>query len=83
MEVKNQKMIIPILMKAQNPSEIKIGGFLPLSVQTALQVITSTSVFNGWGMMGMIIYYCITYFQITKTIYGIFTMMLGFLEENQ
>nr|AYN70677.1 odorant receptor 67d2 [Bactrocera minax] len=57
LEVKNQKMIVPILMKAQNPSEIKIGGFLPLSVQTALQ--------------------------ITKTIYGIFTMMLGFLEENQ
>uniref|UniRef100_A0A5H2X002 Odorant receptor n=1 Tax=Bactrocera latifrons TaxID=174628 RepID=A0A5H2X002_BACLA len=55
--VKNQKMIIPILMKAQNPSEIKVGGFLPLSVQTALQ--------------------------ITKTIYGIFTMMLRFLEENQ
>ncbi|XP_011203704.3 odorant receptor 67d isoform X1 [Bactrocera dorsalis] len=57
LEVKNQKMIIPILMKAQNPSEIKVGGFLPLSVQTALQ--------------------------ITKTIYGIFTMMLRFLEENQ
>ncbi|XP_039957290.1 odorant receptor 67d-like [Bactrocera tryoni] len=57
LEVKNQKMIIPILMKAQNPCEIKVGGFLPLSVQTALK--------------------------ITKTIYGIFTMMLGFLEENQ
>nr|QKN21042.1 odorant receptor [Bactrocera correcta] len=57
LEVKNQKMIIPILMKAQNPSEIKVGGFLPLSVQTALQ--------------------------ITKTIYGIFTMMLGFLEEEE
>ncbi|XP_036317816.1 putative odorant receptor 83c, partial [Rhagoletis pomonella] len=57
LEVKNQKMIIFILMRSQNPSEIKIGGVLPLSVQTALS--------------------------ITKSIYGIFTMMLGFLDEEQ
>lgn len=41
-------MIVPILMKAQNPSEIKIGGFLPLSVQTALQVIMSSSDLNEY-----------------------------------
>ncbi|XP_039957291.1 odorant receptor 67d-like [Bactrocera neohumeralis] len=57
LDVKGRKMMILVLMKSQNPSEIKIGGVLPLSVQTALQ--------------------------ITKTIYGIFTMMLGFLDEEQ
>ncbi|XP_067613824.1 odorant receptor 67d-like [Eurosta solidaginis] len=56
MEVKNQRMIVLILKKSQNSIEIKIGGFLPLSVQTALS--------------------------ITKSIYGIFTMMLGFLGDN-
>ncbi|XP_017468648.1 PREDICTED: odorant receptor 67d-like [Rhagoletis zephyria] len=57
LEVKNQKMVILILKKSQNPSEIKVAGFLPLSVQTALS--------------------------ITKTIYGIFTMMLRLLDESQ
>ncbi|XP_053952537.1 odorant receptor 67d-like [Anastrepha ludens] len=57
LDVKNQKMMVFILKKSQSPSEIKIGGFLPLSVQTALS--------------------------ITKSIYGIFTMMLRFLDENQ
>ncbi|XP_067644597.1 odorant receptor 67d-like [Eurosta solidaginis] len=56
LDVRNQKMIIFLLKKSQNPSEIKIGGVLPLSVQTALS--------------------------ITKSIYGIFTMMLGFLDDE-
>ncbi|XP_053952536.1 odorant receptor 67d-like [Anastrepha ludens] len=56
-DVKNQKMMVFILKKSQSPSEIKIGGVLPLSVQTALS--------------------------ITKSIYGLFTMMLGFLDEEQ
>ncbi|XP_036336897.1 odorant receptor 67d-like [Rhagoletis pomonella] len=57
LQVKHQKMLVFVLKKSQNPSEIKIGGVLPLSVQTALS--------------------------ITKSIYGIFTMMLGFLDEEQ
>uniref|UniRef100_A0A5H2XAB2 Odorant receptor n=1 Tax=Zeugodacus cucurbitae TaxID=28588 RepID=A0A5H2XAB2_ZEUCU len=57
LDIKKQKMMILILMKSQNPSEIKIAGVLPLSVQTALQ--------------------------ITKSIYGIFTMMLRLMGEEQ
>nr|QKN21490.1 odorant receptor [Zeugodacus tau] len=57
LDIKSREMMVLIIMKAQNPVEIKIGGFLPLSVQTALK--------------------------ITKTIYGLFTMMIRFLEEGQ
>nr|QKN21491.1 odorant receptor [Zeugodacus tau] len=56
LDIKKQKMMILILMKSQNPSEIKIAGVLPLSVETALQ--------------------------ITKSMYGIFTMMLQVMAEE-
>ncbi|CAD7003758.1 unnamed protein product [Ceratitis capitata] len=56
LDVKCQKMMVFIIKKSQSPAEIKIGGVLPLSVQTALQ--------------------------ITKSIYGLFTMIIGVIEEN-